>query len=348
SIIGAMKAAVITRQGAPVAPNVQVVDDWPQPTAGPGQVLIKTEAAALNHLDLWIGRGLPGVDLKYPCISGSDGCGIVESVGQGVDQSWIGKQVVINAAMPVADPTRPQSNPTLPDLRMIGEHEPGTMAQNFVVPAENVLDIGDANAVDAAAFGLTHLTAWRMLWTKARLEPGQSVLITGIGGGVALAALNLARHFGCTTIVTSRHQWKLDEALKLGADHAVLDTGEDFSREVRKLTGKRGVDVCVDSIGRAVHQSCIKSLARGGVFVTCGCTTGPDAVTDLARLFWNQCSIIGSTMGDMNEFGRVVALFTCGAIKPVIDTVYDAAEAANAYERLESGEQFGKVVVRWP
>jgi NADPH:quinone reductase-like Zn-dependent oxidoreductase len=186
-----------------------------------------------------------------------------------------------------------------------------------------------------------------MLVTRARLQAGQSVLITGIGGGVALALLGICRHLGCTTIVTSRHQWKLDKAIESGADHAVLDSGEDFSRQVRGLTGKRGVDVCADSIGKAVHLSCVKSLARGGTFVTCGATTGADAVTDLTRMFWSQLTFVGSTMGDMDEFRQVIALFRSGALRPVIDKVYDASDAADAYARLETGDQFGKVAIRW-
>ena len=186
-----------------------------------------------------------------------------------------------------------------------------------------------------------------MLRTRAALEPGMTVLITGIGGGVALAALNICKHFGCRTIVTSRHQWKLDRAMELGAHDGVLDTGKDWSREVRARTSKRGVDICIDSIGKHVHTSCIKSLARGGVFVTCGTTTGPDATTDLARIFWNQLTIIGSTMGTMDEFRAVLSLFKSGAIEPVIDQVFDAEDGSQAYARLESGEQFGKIVIRW-
>jgi NADPH:quinone reductase-like Zn-dependent oxidoreductase len=183
--------------------------------------------------------------------------------------------------------------------------------------------------------------------SRARLQPGQWVLITGIGGGVALAALNIAKHLGCRIIVTSRSQAKLDRAAKLGAQHGVLDKGADWSREVRAITGKRGVDVCVESVGKAIHLPCIKSLARGGTFVTCGGTSGFDATTDLGRIFWNQLSIIGSTMGDMNEFRQVLALFRGGAMKPVVNSVFKADDAANAYARLESAEQFGKIVVDW-
>src|SRR5262245_16955212 len=196
-----------------------------------------------------------------------------------------GRRVVLNAALRMPELARPDAAAvSLLDMRMVGEHMPGTHAEYFLAPASNVLDVGEADPAEAAAFALVHLTAWRMLVTRAGLKPGQTVLITGIGGGVALALLGICRHMGCATIVTSRQQWKLDRALELGADHGVLDTGEDWSRQVRGLTGKRGCDICADSVGKAVHNQCIKSLARGGVFVTCGATTGADAVTDLARL----------------------------------------------------------------
>ena len=342
-----MRAVVISRQGAPVAPNIDLVDDWPEPAAGPGEVVVRTEAGGLNHLDLYVGRGLPGLDGVYPRVPRSDGCGRVESVGPGVDEAWMGRRVVVNAAIEQPEPVGPEVTPAPGGIRMIGEHLPGTQAEKFVAPASNVLDVGDADPVEATAFALVHLTAWRMLVTRARLRAGHTVLITGIGGGVALALLGICRHLGCTTIVTSRHQWKLDKALELGADHGVLDTGEDWSRQVRGLTGKRGADICADSVGKAIHLPCVKSLARGGTFVSCGATTGSDAVTDLARLFWNQLTLAGSTMGDMNEFRQVVALFRRGALKPVLDEVHAAADAAAAFARLESGEQFGKVVVRW-
>ncbi|MCA9297183.1 MAG: alcohol dehydrogenase catalytic domain-containing protein, partial [Phycisphaerales bacterium] len=232
-----MKAAAIHQQGTPVAQNVRVVRDWPDPVPGPNDVLVRTEAAAMNHLDLWVGRGLPGFDFTYPRISGSDASGIVEAVGADVDTSWIGQRIVLNAAVPQPEPIRPDVAPAPPDIRMIGEHDPGCQAEYFTAPARNVLAIGDVDPVDGAAFALGHLTAWRMLHTRARLQPGMTILITGIGGGVALARLNIARHFGCEIIVTSRHQWKLDRARELGAHHAVLDDGEDWSKVVRGLTG---------------------------------------------------------------------------------------------------------------
>jgi NADPH:quinone reductase-like Zn-dependent oxidoreductase len=183
--------------------------------------------------------------------------------------------------------------------------------------------------------------------TKAGLRSGQSVLITGIGGGVATCAMAIARHLGCQVAVTSRHQWKLDRARELGADLSVLDQGQDWSRDVRAWTGKRGVDMAFDSSGKATHLNCIKSLARGGAYVSPGATSGPDAVTDLARLFWNQLRLFGTTMGSNDEFKEVVALFCRGALRPAVDRVFPAERAREAYERLEAGEQFGKIVLTW-
>ncbi len=341
-----MKAATIISEGTPVANNVQITENWKDITPGVGEIVVKTEASALNHLDLWVGIGMPGLGLEYPRVSGSDGCGVVSAVGENVDGSWLGKRVLLNAAVRQSESILPDFSSTPEDIRMIGEHDNGTNAEYFSVPVQNVLDIGDADPVEAAAFGLAHLTAWRMLVTRAKLQAGHTVLITGIGGGAALAAFNICKHFGCKTIVTSRHQWKLDKAIELGANETVLDSGEDWSREVRDLTHKRGVDICVDSVGGSLHFPIIKSLARGGTLVTCGCTAGASPKTDLARIFWNQLNIVGSTMGDMHEFHSVLSLFKSG-MKPVIDSVYEAQDAKSAFARLESGEQFGKVVIRW-
>ena len=342
-----VKAIEINCLGTPVAPNVSLNPDRPNPEPGSGELMVRTEASALNQLDLWVGRGLPGLDRSFPAISGSDGVGVVESVGPDVSQAWVGRRVVLNAAVPVLPTLEPDLQPAPPDIRMIGEHTTGTMAEFFVAPVANVLDIGEADPVQAAAFGLVHLTAWRMLVTRAGLRPGSTVLVTGIGGGVALACLGIARMLDCRVIVTSRSQEKLDRALELGADHGVLDDGSDFSRTVRGFTNRRGVDVCADSVGKAIHLSGIKSLARGGTYVTCGCTSGPDATTDLARVFWNQLSILGSTMGDMAEFREVLAHFAGGRLRPVIDSVHPPEACSAAYERLETSGQFGKVVIDW-
>ena len=344
-----MKAVVVTKQGTPVASNIAVRDDWPEPDApGAGEALIRTEASGFNHMDLWIGRGLPGHTLDYPRIGGADGCGTVESVGPGVDEAWVGRRVAVNAAIEQPQRIAPGEHaPMAPSYALLGETINGMHRERFVAPASNIADIGDADPAEAAALSLCALTAYSMMVTKARLRPGQRVLITGIGGGVATSALAIARHLGCRVCVTSRHQWKLDKAKELGAEHGILEEGQDWSRDVRAWSGKRGVDLAVDSIGKLTHLTCVKSLARGGAYVTPGCTTGPDATTDLARIFWNQLRVLGSTMGTNDEFREVIALFRAGAIHPVVDRVFDAADAVNAYERLEGGEQFGNLVLRW-
>lgn len=349
-----MRAITVLKPVASAAASAQVklVSDWPEPAApGPGHAQVRTLASALNHLDLWVVRGVPGLELEYPRISGSDGCGVVERIGAGVDQSWLGRRVVLNAAMARPNSARPDDGPgsTLaPEYELLGEHHHGTMAERFNAPVCNLQPVADGlDPCEAAAFGLTFLTAYSMVVTKARVRAGQWVLVTGIGGGVAVAALMLARHAGCRVIVTSRHQWKLDRAKELGADVAILDQGQDWSKQVREATAKRGVDVAVDSSGKATHIKCIKSLARGGAYVTPGCTSGPDAVTDLARIFWNQLRILGSTMGTPDEFAEVVALYRAGHVRPIVDQVYTPDRCGEAYTRLEAGEQFGKLVVNW-
>jgi NADPH:quinone reductase-like Zn-dependent oxidoreductase len=348
-----MRAVVLTRRGSPVAPNIEFRSDWPEladPAAG--QVRIKTLASAFNHMDLWVGRGLPGID-GYPRITGCDACGIVERVGPGVTETWIGQRVIVNAAvaLPERDDPRDPPNSTLaPNYELIGEHHDGMFREAFLAPVSNIAAVGtDADPVHGAAFGLCFLTAYSAMITKGELRPGQSVLITGIGGGVATSALAIAKWLGCPAIVTSRHQWKLDRAKDLAASGLILDkgAGHDWSKDVRTLTNKRGVDMAIDSTGKATHLSAIKSLARGGAYVTFGATTGGDATTDLTRVFWNQLRILGSTMGSNEEFRELAALFRAGHLTPVIDQVFPAADATKAYERLEAGDQFGKLVLTW-
>lgn len=346
-----MRAIVVQRKGSPVAGNVTYTADWhdPDPPAA-GQVLIRTLATAFNQMDLWVGRGVPGLDLAYPRVSGCDACGVVEAVGPGVDPAWVGQRVIVNAAVRIPGrtvPTDPPGSTLAPQYELIGEHRHGMLAERFIAPVENLAAVGDADPVEAAAFGLCGLTAYSMMITKGQLRPGQAVLITGIGGGVATAALGIAKHWACPVAVTSRHAWKLERAKALGADLTVLDEGQDWSKEVRAWTGKRGVDMAVDSSGKATHLNSIKSLARGGAYVCPGATSGPDATTDLARLFWNQLRVLGSTMGSNEEFQEITALFRAGKIKPVVDQVFSAEDAVKAYQRLEASEQFGKIVVTW-
>lgn len=348
-----MKAVTMSERGSRggLAALVRCVEDWPEPEGpGPGEVLIRTECSALNQLDLWLGIGVPGVDRPYPLVSGCDGCGRVQSVGFGVDESWIGERVIFNAAVPQLIDEKPgqaPADPRVPELHLIGEHCQGAHAERFVAPVANLAAVGEVAPEAAAAFGLTFLTAYSMMVTKGGLLPGQTVLVTGIGGGVATAALAIARWRGCRVVVTSRHAHKLEAAGALGAEAGILDAGEDWSRQVRTLTQKRGVDMVVDTIGGELHLWCIKSLARGGTLVTAGATAAPSAQTDLARIFWNQLRILGSTMGSNEEFFQLAALLKQGHLVPVVDRVFDWKEAADAYARLEQGEQMGKIVLRW-
>jgi NADPH:quinone reductase-like Zn-dependent oxidoreductase len=347
-----MRAVVIEKQGVPVAANVRYRTDWTEvhrPVAG--YVMIRTLASALNQMDLWVGRGVPGLELEYPRVSGCDACGIVEALGDDVDNAWLDRRVIVNAAVPQPPRIMPDDPPErhlAPEYELIGEHHHGMLASHFLAPVESLAAIhDDADPVEAAAFGLCHLTAYSMLVTKAQAGPGQTVLITGIGGGLAMAALDIARYLGCRLAVTSRHQWKLDKARELGAELCILDKGQDWSKEVRAWTRKRGVDVVIDSVGKPVHHHCLRSLARGGAYVTPGCTAGHDPTTDLRRIFWNQLRILGSTMGTRREFQEVVALYRAGRLRPVVDKVFPATRAGEAFARLEAGEQCGKIVLTW-
>lgn len=346
-----MNAVVIEKQGAPVAPNIRAVRDFAEP-ASPrtGEALVRVEASALNHMDLWVGMGLPGVDRPFPRVTGCDVCGVVEAVCEGVDHAWVGRRVIMNAAYPVKRSPRPDDPPAstfIEDLELVGEHVHGAHRERFCAPVSNLAAVGEADPVQAAAFGLVTLTAYSMMITKAKLRPGQSVLITGIGGGVSTAALAIAKWMGCPVCVTSRHAHKLGEAERLGADWVVQDRGSDWSKEARAFTHKRGFDLVVDSVGKATHLACIKCVARGGAYVTPGATTGGDATTDLTRIFWNQIRLLGSSMGSNEEFHEIAALFRAGQLKPVVDKVYPWTDARSAWERLEAGEQFGKIVLKW-
>jgi NADPH:quinone reductase-like Zn-dependent oxidoreductase len=330
--------------------RIELRDDLPIPSlASDAHVRVRVLAAALNHLDLFVVGGLPNVRIVPPWIIGSDAMGVIDAVGAAVTGLDVGDQVLVNPG--VSDRTCPSclagEQPLCPRFGVLGEHVPGTMAEYIVVPAANVRPVAaGTDPAEGAAFTLSTLTAWRMLVTRARLAAGEHVLIWGIGGGVAQACLRIAKLLGARATVTSGSDEKLARARALGADDTIDHRGIDVGRAMRERTGKRGVDVVVDSVGEATWSQSLGALGRGGRLVTCGGTSGPMVTTDVRRLFWYQWSILGSTMGNDAEFDAVVAQFRAGRLRPEIDGVYPLEDARAAFERMASGEQFGKLVIR--
>jgi len=323
--------------------------DAPAPElAAPNDVRIRVCAAALNHLDLWVVKGVPGVRITPGWILGSDCAGVVHAVGTEVTSVRVGDRVTVNPG--VSDRTceycRTGDNPLCLKYAILGEHRPGTLAEYLVVPAANVLAIpASISFSSAAAFPLATLTAWRMVVTRANVRATDQVLIRGIGGGVALASLQISKLLGARVWVTSSSDAKLERARVLGADEVLNHQTQDVAKEVRARTGKRGVDVVIDCIGEATWAASLGSLGKRGRLVTCGGTSGPMVQTDIRRLFWNQWTILGSTMGSDSEFAAVVDELKAGRLLPPIDSEFPLERGADAFARLKSGEQFGKVVV---
>ena len=317
----------------------------------PGDVRVRIRAAALNHLDLFVVGGLPGVTIASPWPLGADGCGVVDAVGSDVSGLIEGDYVTINPG--ISDRTceycREGEQPLCPRFGILGEHFPGTIAEYVVVPAVNLRRIPTTIEPErAAAFLLVTLTAWRMVVSRARVRPGEDVLIWGIGGGVALAALEICKKIGARVWVVSSSDEKLRRSRELGADEVLNRTTMDVARVIRERTKKRGMDVVIDNVGRDTWSQSLLALGRRGRLVTCGATSGPMVETDVRRLFWNQWSILGSTMGNDAEFDAVVGELRAGRLSVTVDSVFSLADGRAAFERLASGQQFGKVVVRVP
>lgn len=365
-----MRALTISAHGG--VEQLEYRTDLPVPEPPRGHVRVRLDTAALNHLDLFTLGGLPGVTITPPWIMGADGTGIIDAIGeadgpgQNVSSSrneeGVGTEPATQSNRLLAVGTRVIINPGISDrscsyctsgeqslcvrFGLLGEHHPGTFAEYIVVPAENVREIpADIRRETAAAFTLATLTAWRMIVTRARVEPGDHVLIWGIGGGVAQAAMQIAKQRGATIWVTSGSDAKLQRALELGADETLNHRTTDIGKEVRARTGKRGVSVVIDSVGQATWAQSLGALGKGGRLVTCGGTSGAIVETDVRRLFWNQWSIMGSTMGNDAEFGAVTDELRSGRLTPIVDSVFDLENGRQAFERMESGEQFGKIVL---
>ena len=342
-----MKALTLTKHGGN---EVLELGERPDPVAGPGQVVVRIEAAALNRLDLFVRDGIPGVPVSFPHVPGADGAGIVESVGVGVKGLAAGTRVVLQPGLSCGRCEFCGMGETslCVDFQFLGEHCGGTLAEKIVVPAGNVFPAPAGLSVEeAAAFPLAAMTAWRMLISRARLRAGESVLIHGLGGGVSTFALPIAKLAGAPlVIVTTTGEEKLRKAKEMGADVVLDYKAVDVGKKVREVTAKRGVDVVVDSVGGPAWRASLTAAAKRGRIVTCGATAGPNPEEEIRIIFWKQLDILGSTMGTNAEFRALLSAVGAGKIKPIVDQVFPLAEARKAYERLESGAGMGKVVVR--
>ena len=344
-----MKAAVFNEHGGP---EVLEYTDFPTPEIEPHQVLVDVKAVALNHLDLFVRGGIPGLKLEMPHILGSDISGVVHQVGDAVTGFETGQKVIVDPSLPcrTCEFCLRGEQSLCNTYRIIGEQVRGGYSDFFAVDTQNVIPVPKESGLDfveAAAVPLTFMTAWRLLMTKGNLGPGDSLMIIGIGGGVALAALQIAKIAGACIIVTSSSDTKLEKARLLGADVMINHNDmPDYHKEVYKTTNKRGVDVVLDSVGAATWERSLKSLRKGGKLVTCGATSGPMATTNVNLVFWKQLEILGSTMASSSELRDVLKLVWTKRIHPVVDRVFPLSKAREAHEFLEQGQQFGKVVLR--
>jgi NADPH:quinone reductase-like Zn-dependent oxidoreductase len=325
------------------------VQELPKPAIErPHEVLVRIHSVALNRLDLFVIDGLPGFRCPFPHVVGSDGAGVVEQVGPEVSRIRPGDRVMINPVLSCGHcaACMADEQSLCEQLRVVGEHLGGTAADYIVLPSANLALIPDTMPwAEAASFSLATLTAWRMLVTRARLKAGEWVLIWGIGGGVALAALQITRLLGGKALVTSGADSKLDLAQRLGAEGTINHKRSDVVAEVRRLTAGAGADVVVDNVGERSWGDSLRCLRRGGRLVICGATTGPHVSLDLRRLFWRQWDLLGSTLGNNREYSEIVRLAGEGKLWPVIDRVVPWDEAMAAFARLQTGEQTGKLVI---
>ena len=339
-----MKAVRFHRHGGP---DVLRYEPAPDPELLPGEVLVRVRACALNHLDVWERRGLPGIDIPMPHISGSDVAGeIAAAAAAGVAP---GGRVMLQPGVSCgrcAACLDGRDN-ECPQYEVLGyRHHPGGYAEYVKVPAQNLVAIADAvSFVDAAAFPLTFLTAWHMLMTRAELKRGEDVLVLAAGSGVGQAAIQIATLHGARVFATAGTGEKLERARALGASAAIDHHRQDVAAEILRLTNKRGVDVVIEHVGEATWAKSVRALARGGRLVTCGATTGANGALNLQALFAKQLTIMGSYMGTKGELMRAARFFFAGQLTPVVDRTYPLADAAAAQQRMEASGQFGKIVL---
>jgi NADPH:quinone reductase-like Zn-dependent oxidoreductase len=341
-----MKAIVFHQHGAP---DVLKYEDTPDPVIRASEVLVRVKACALNHLDLWVRRGLPNVPIPLPHIPGSDVAGEIGQIGSDVTTVRVGQRVVLAPLVSCGKCTACVAglDNRCRQATNLGYMIDGGCAEFVRAPEVNCLPYPEnLKWEEAAAIPLVFQTAWHMLVVRAELQPGEDVLILGAGSGVGSAAIQVAKFFGARGITTAGSGEKLQKAKQLGADHLINHKTQKIRDEVRRITNKCGVDVVFEHVGTATWEDSLASLAPGGRLVTCGATTGYDAKVDLRFLFSRQLSFLGSYMGTKSELHTVMKLVASGKLKPVVDRVFPLAEAAAAHAYLESSSQFGKVVLR--
>ncbi len=340
-----MKALFFKEHGAL---DVVRYGDVPDPRPKPGEVLIRVRACAINHLDIWVRRGWPGLKLDMPHWCGADVAGEIVEPGEGISNWKVGQRVVVDPGINQIEDsfTRRGEDSVSPGYKILGEQIRGGAAEYLAVPAKNLAAMpDDMDFPNAAAPLLVTLAAWRMLIKRAGLRAGESVLVVGAGGGVNSMAVQIAKLAGANVFVVSGNRKKAEKAYRLGADRVLDRSKVDWGREIYRLTKKRGVDVVVDNVGRATLNTSIKAVSRGGRIVIIGNTSGPHAEIDIRFLFGKQISLIGSTMGSHQDFREIIQLLWAGRLRPVIDRVMPLSQGREAYETMERGEQFGKIVL---
>ncbi len=341
-----MKAVVIHEHGGY---ERLVFEDRPAPEPGPGEVRVAVKAAGINHLDTWVRRGVPGHTFPLPMIPGCDGAGRIDALGAGVTGLTEGQRVAVAPGVVSAEDewTAQGLDQLSPTYGIFGETRDGTCAELVVVPARNALPLADHVPYEtAAAFPLVAPTAWNMVVRRAKVKPGDTVLVHAAGSGVSTMAIQIARLSGAAQILaTTSSEAKAERAKALGADDVIDYTDPDWSRQVKGLTGRRGVDVVVDHVGEATFGGSLKTLVRGGRYVFCGATTGPKADLNLNLVFFKNLEILGSTMGSLGDVHRVLGLVEAGKLDVVVDDVLPLNQVGEAHRRLENREVFGKLVL---
>lgn len=340
-----MKAVTMRGHGGR---DVLRLEEIPDPPASAGRVVVRVKAVALNHLDVWVREGWSGLKLGFPHVPGADVAGVVEAVGPGVAGVKAGDEVVVNPGVSCGRCRECLSGDDVMcrEYSILGEHVSGGYAEKVGVPAQNVVPKPRNLSFDeAACVPLVFLTAWHALVARAGVRAGETVLVHAAGSGVGSAGIQIAKLLGASVITTAGSDAKCERARQLGADHAVNYSTQDFLAEVRRITGKRGVDVVFEHVGKATWEKSLLALTRGGRVVTVGATTGYDPPTDLRHVFYRSLSILGSTMGSKGELFQVLALVEQGKLRPVLDRALPLAEAAAAQKLLEDRANFGKIVL---